>query len=218
MALSGEPWLSKRHWRTADSSAQRWSDDGWWTEVPWNRGWWTGKQWTPLPVDTPPEEPLAEQWWPQKGWTSLLVHNYGGRRRKKYLNEAIRDLLVNFPAHIMVLQEHASGQILLEEDHEDFHILEHEHNGAKTGLAIMARKRHSFFYENCVDAVFVLDSGQIVANVRKKTSSSPAVVYELDLPHGTKLRILNTHFHHETAKKAKVMRWLMPRFLICMPP
>ena len=59
------------------------------------------------------------------------------------------------------------------------------------------------FLENCVEAVVVLDSGQIVANVRKKICCSPAVVYELDLPHGTKLRILNTHFHHDTAKKAR---------------
>ena len=50
----------------------------------------------------------ADTWWPKEGWTSVLVHNYGGRRRLNYQNGFIRMLLVDFPAHIVVLQEHDS--------------------------------------------------------------------------------------------------------------
>ena len=61
------------------------------------------------------------QWWPSAGWLSVLVHNYGGRFKKQWKNDQIRELLTEYPAHIMVLQEH-SKDVLTEEDRSHFHV------------------------------------------------------------------------------------------------
>ena len=138
----------------------------------------------------------SQAWWPQEGWTSILVHNYGGRRKKHVHNASIRDLLVKFPAHIFVLQEH-DPRILHANDHNDFHVcLALDENNDETGLCVLARKVDTST-NPCISAVNMLASRTIVC----KGNCTPVMVVECLLPHGASLIIVNTHFHHNTAKR-----------------
>ena len=153
-------------------------------------------------------------WWPREGWTLVMVHNYGGHRRTQYKRDHIRAHLVGMKAHNMVLQEHDPRTILRPSDHENFWILEDVdadiNNPECTGLAIMARKHHSPDSEKtdlrgraCIRRCpACLESRRVVVQ-KKGPCVTPATVVEVELPHGAPLRILNTHFHHMTAKKAK---------------
>ena len=128
----------------------------------------------------------GEAWWGRQGWTSILVHNYGGRRRKSWKNDSIRDLLFKFPAHIVVLQEHAENFIGMD-NLSEFHVCSGPDG---SGLAILGRK-------SSISAVTLLDARVIKA---KRNSCTPLMVAKVDLPHGTSLVICNVHFHHNTAK------------------
>ena len=75
-----------------------------------------------------------------------MVHNPGPKRNerknkgaKKGVNEAMRQLITNFPGHIIAIQEYDEGY-LHEEDEERFHIIAPKNDDYKYGLAVMARK------------------------------------------------------------------------------
>ena len=105
----------------------------------------------------------SEAWWPKEGWTSILVHNYGGRRKSAYSNDSIRKLLVEFPAHILVLQEH-DPSILLSDDRRNFHVcLGLDERGDETYLAVIARKHDSVKGTPCIAKVNLLECRTIIA-------------------------------------------------------
>ena len=106
---------------------------------------------------------MARAWWPKQGWCSILVHNYGGRRKREKFNESIRSLLVEFPAHIVVLQEHVEG-ILRRSDEDAWHIrLGNDPVIGFTGLAVMGRKFHSEKRTPCINDVDLLHCEAITA-------------------------------------------------------
>ena len=93
---------------------------------------------------------------PQRVGFLVFVHNYGGRHKRAYLTEFIRKLLVEFPAHVSVLQEHDPA-ILHEGDHRDFHVcLGLDERGHNTGLSVLGRKQHSKKGTSCIAAVNLL--------------------------------------------------------------
>ena len=144
-------------------------------------------------------EAMATAWWPKQGWCTILVHNYGGGRRRGEHNESIRSLLLEFPAHIVVLQEH-DARILRPGDEDAWHIcLGNDPDDRFTGLAVMGRKFHSEKRTPCINDVDLLHCEAITAKGNNITGIMVAEVRGVD---DLVVRIINVHFHHNTAKRA----------------
>ena len=69
----------------------------------------------------------ARTWWPENGWLTIMVHNYGGARSRvknvthnRELNGIIREMLMEYPAQLLFLQEHDLS-ILTDDDKYEFH-------------------------------------------------------------------------------------------------
>ena len=126
------------------------------------------------------------------------MHNYGGRRKRAYANESIRRLLLDFPAHISVLQEHEPA-VLHASDHDDVIVcLGLDENRQETGLAIMGKKQHTEKRTPCISAIDLLACRTIIC----KGNITAMMVAQVHRPEGIPIVIVNMHFHHNTAKKA----------------
>jgi exonuclease III len=141
----------------------------------------------------------TEPWWPKAGWISLLVHNYGGIRKLHASNDAIRELLLKFPAHIVVLQEHDPHRLFRAEENDVFHVCLGGGSSPKK-LAILGRKAHSTRHTPCIESVTLLEFDEVVAKEKKKCYTA-IMVAEIRGASGYAVRIVNVHFHPDTARK-----------------
>ena len=162
---------------------------------------------------THPTSGDKELWCPNKGWCVLSVLNLGKRRnekkpykngkKKKGVNEEMRQLIVNFPCHITAIQEYDENY-LLEEDKERFHIVAPNEKEFEHGTAILARKYNARKDQVCIDKVVLLEETCIKLkplSPKKPMSWTPMMVVQIELPHGKTVRILNMHFSYHQAKK-----------------